>query len=57
LVLKVPVETGERPVLLALVLQEQGTLFHSELFQVLVMHDLFWLWLRPTVEWVRNAVA
>ena len=32
--LKVPVETGERPVLLALVLQEQRALVHSELLQV-----------------------
>ena len=32
--LKVPVEAGERPVLLALVLQEQRALVHSELLQV-----------------------
>ena len=32
--LEVPVEAGEGSVLLALVLQEQGTLLHTELLQV-----------------------
>ena len=32
--LKVPVEAGERPVLLALVLQEQRALVHAKLLQV-----------------------
>jgi hypothetical protein len=32
LVLKVPVETRERTVLLALVLQKQGALLHAKLF-------------------------
>ena len=34
LVLEVPVEAGEGPVLLALVLQEQRALLHSELLQI-----------------------
>ena len=34
LILKMPIEAGERPVLLTLVLQKQGTLFHSKLLQV-----------------------
>ena len=34
LVLKMPVETGERPVLLAFVLEKQGTLFHSERLEI-----------------------
>ena len=34
LILEVPVEAGERSVLLALVLQEQRTLIHTELLQV-----------------------
>ena len=36
--LKVPVEAGEGPVLLALVLQEQRTLVNSELLQVPATH-------------------
>jgi len=41
LVLKMPMKTGERSMLLTLMLQKERTLIHTKLFEILVMKDRF----------------